>query len=63
MGQRYPNPRLIKALWAQERSKQTHELRDGIAAGKAYAAFLEAFTIPESADVIAFDHRPDRGLQ
>jgi hypothetical protein len=37
-----------EALWnafvaAQERSKRTLVIADGIAAGKAYAAFLEAF--------------------
>jgi hypothetical protein len=37
-----------EALWeafvaAQERSKRTLVLADGIAAGKAYAAFLKAF--------------------
>jgi len=41
-----PDP---EALWrafveAQERSKATLALSDGIAAGKAYAAFLTAFT-------------------
>ena len=40
-----------EALWeafvaAQERSKRTLVLADGIAAGKAYAAFLEAFAGP-----------------
>jgi hypothetical protein len=40
-----------EALWAafvvaQERSKATLALGDGIAAGKAYAAFLAAFTRP-----------------
>jgi len=40
-----------KALWdvfaaAQERSKGTLALSDGIAAGKAYAAFLTAYTRP-----------------
>ena len=48
MSQRHPNPRLIKALWAEfvaahERSKRTLDLRDRIA-GKAYAAFVESFT-------------------
>ena len=41
-----PDP---EALWnafveAQERSKRTLALGDGLAAGKAYAAFLTAFT-------------------
>jgi hypothetical protein len=31
---------------AQERSKRTLALNDGIAAGKAYAAFLMAYTGP-----------------
>jgi hypothetical protein len=40
-----------EALWdifvaAQERSKATLALSDGIAAGKAYAAFVTAFTRP-----------------
>jgi len=47
---RLPQPDL-EALWrafveAQERSKATLALSDGIAAGKAYAAFLTAFTRP-----------------
>jgi hypothetical protein len=41
-----------EALWdtfvaAQERSKRTLSLADGIAAGKAYAAFLQAFCSTE----------------
>jgi hypothetical protein len=32
---------------AQERSKATGRLKDGIAAGKAYAAFLRAFVPAE----------------
>jgi hypothetical protein len=40
-----------EAFWdafvaAQERSKRTLVLADGIAAGKAYAAFLMAYTRP-----------------
>lgn len=43
--------RSTEALWnafvaAQERSKRTLVVADGITAGKAYAAFLEAFAGP-----------------
>jgi hypothetical protein len=45
-------PAEADSLWrafvaAQERSKTTLALDDGIAAGKAYRAFLEAFVAPD----------------
>jgi hypothetical protein len=43
----------VERLWAafvaaQEKSKRTVALADGIAAGKAYRRFLEAFTRPNT---------------
>jgi hypothetical protein len=43
----------VEHLWtefvsAQERSKRTLAVSDGIAAGKAYRRFLEAFTRPNT---------------
>ena len=45
------SPPAAASLWqafvqAQERSKATGDLNDGIAAGKAYAAFVADFTRP-----------------
>jgi hypothetical protein len=47
-----PAPIHVEHLWqafvdAQERSKETRAVVDGIAAGKAYAAFLAAFVAPD----------------
>jgi hypothetical protein len=57
-------PQPAERLWqvfaeAQERSKTSLALADGIAAGKAYAAFLEAFVTPD----LRIGHRAKGGGQ